>query len=171
MLICWFADIDLNDKNGKKLKFSQSHSALCGEMLIADGGCLLLVMMRYLEIIQNGRCFHLKAPPMIILCSCREETGIPLPCTQVLGLVLSQFESSSEKCSSQDLSSVQAHKAGQSVRGLVLHVGLLGCSTAPAGLSQGYPTAMCCLTTMVILQSSMYYNTGQDFGFARHDAQ
>ena len=114
----------------------------------------MLVMMRYLEIIQNGRCFHLKAPPMIILCSCREETGIPLPCTQVLGLVLSQFESSSEKCSSQDLSSVQAHKAGQSVRGLVLHVGLLGCSTAPAGLSQGYPTAMCCLTTMFILQSS-----------------
>ena len=111
---------------------------------------------------------------MIILCSCREETGIPLPCTQVLGLVLSQFESSSKKCSSQDLSSVQAHKAGQSVRGLVLHVGLLGCSTAPAGLSQGYPTAMCCLTayhtTMVILQSSMYYNTGQDFGFTRHDA-
>ena len=116
----------------------------------------------------------LRAPPTIILCSCREETGIPLPCTQVLGLVLSQFESSSKKCSSQDLSSVQAHKAGQSVRGLVLHVGLLGCSTAPAGLSQGYPTAMCCLTayctTMVILQSSMYYNTGQDFGFARHDA-
>ena len=125
--------------------------------------------MRYLEIIQCEIEPVLIA--MIILCSRREETGIPLPCTQVLGLVLSQFESSSEKCSSQDLSSVQAHKAGQSVRGLVLHVGLLGCSTAPAGLSQGYPTAMCCLTTMVILQSSMYYNTGQDFGFARHDAQ